>query len=129
MANNYPAQATLQDIPVRGYLADVSTASISYSPIAFTGVIVDAYATISAALTTANGIVTVKASHQGATAVTVGTITLTQVSSYAGQTFRMVVSGSESNRSCTPGDTLLFDSDGACDTTSIGQFVAILRKT
>ena len=129
MANSYPSQRGLADkyIP-GGQLVDVSTASISYVPIPSQGIIVDALATISAAITTADGIVTVKVIKDGAAAVTIGTITLVQVGSAIGSTFMMVVSGTESERSVKRGDTLVFDSDGACNTTSIGTFLAVLRE-
>lgn len=111
-----------------GQLVDVSTASISYVPIPSTGIIVDALCTISAAITVADSVVTVKVIKDGTTS-TVGTITVTQVGSAIGSTFSMVVTGTESVRSVKRGDTLVFDSDGASTTTSIANFLGVIRET
>lgn len=129
MAYSYPEKRGLTDkyIP-GGSLADVSTASIAYAPIPAQGVIVDGFCTISAALTTADGTVTVKVIKSGAT-TTIGTITLTQSGSAAGSTYRMVMSGSEAARSVSAGDTIVSDSNGACDTTSIGVFTYVIRES
>jgi len=129
MSNSYPTARGLADKYVPGgQLVDASAASISYVPIPSQGVIVDAFATISAAITGANCIVTVKVIKDGATS-TVGTITLTQSGSAIGDTFSMVISGTEAVRSVKRGDTLVFDSDGESSTTSIANFLAVLRET
>ncbi len=119
----YPNKAALADKYYGCQLVDVSTASIAYLPIVAQGVIVDAWAAISAGLTTANGTVTIK---KGST--TLGTITLTQSGSAAGSTFQASFTASEANRSVVAGDVILFDSDGACDTTSIGVFTLVVRE-
>lgn len=129
MANTYPTPGNLQDVIVPGgQLVDISTASISYAPVPVNGLIVDALATISAALTTADAVVTVKVIKSGVTS-TVGTITVTQSGSAIGDTATMVISGSESVRSVKRGDTLVFDSAGGSDTTSIANFAAVIRRT
>lgn len=112
-----------------GQLVDISTASISYAPIPFSGVIVAAFSSISAAITTANGVVTVKLIRSGAAANTIGTITVIQSGSAAGQVNEMVISGTEAERTVNRGDTIVFDSSGACDTTSIANFVAVVRDS
>lgn len=119
----YPNKAGLADKYYGCQLVDVSTASIAYMPIVAQGVVVDGWCAISAGLTTANGVVTVK---KGST--TLGTITLVQSGSDAGSTFQFVASGSEADRSVVAGDVILFDSDGACDTTSIGVFTLVVRE-
>lgn len=130
MANNYPITPDLQDVAIPGgQLVDVSAASVSYVPIPFAGVIVDAWAAIAAATTSADSIVTVKVSKAGATAITIGTITIVQSTSAIGKTYQMAITGTESARSVMPGDAIFFDSDGAGSTTSIANFVAVLRRT
>lgn len=129
MANTYPEQRGLQDkyIP-GGQLVDISTASISYVPVPSQGIIVDALCTISAAITVANAVVTVKVIKSGTT-TTIGTITVAYSGSAAGSTFTMSVTGSEADRSVKRGDTIVFDSDGGSTTTSIANFLAVLRET
>jgi hypothetical protein len=109
-----------------GQLVDISTASISYAPIPFSGVIVGAFSSISAAITTADGVVTVKVIKDGTTS-TIGTITVTQSGSAPGDVDSMVISGSEITRTVKAGDTIVFDSSGACDTTSIANFTGVVR--
>lgn len=121
--------STVQELVYGCQILDVSTASIATVGILRPGRLVDAMCTISAALTTANGTITVKKYPAGASAsaVTCGTITLVQSGSAAGQTFELVLTGSEANCTFARGDVLAFDGDGACDTTSIGRLSAILR--
>jgi hypothetical protein len=111
-----------------GQLVDLSTASISYAPIPSQGIITDAFCTISAAITTADSVVTVKAIKSGAT-VTIGTITVAYTGSAAGSTFSIVLSGTEAARSVKRGDTIVFDNGGQSDTTSIANFLAVIRET
>lgn len=120
---------TEKDKVYNAQLVDVSTASVAYIPIAHYGVLIDGLATISASLTTADGTVTVKKYPAGVSgsAVTLGTITLVQASSAAGLAFRMVMSGSEADRTFEVGDVLALDADGSCDTTAIGRFSMIIR--
>lgn len=124
----YPEARPLGDkyIP-GGQLVDLSTASISYAPIPSQGVIVDAFATISAAITTADSVVTVKVIKDGTT-TTIGTITVAYTGSAAGSTFRVVLSGTEAARSVKAGDTIVFDNGGQSDTTSIANFLAVIRE-
>lgn len=124
----YPEKRPLADkyLP-GGQLVDVSTASISYVPVPAQGVIVGAFSTISAAITGSNCVVTVKVIKDGAT-TTIGTITITQSGSAPGDVDSMVISGSEMDRTVKAGDTLVFDSDGASSTTSIANFLGVIRE-
>lgn len=129
MTNRYPAAASLQDAVIPGgQLVDVSAPSISYAPVPFAGVIVDAFATIAAAVTSANAVVTVKVIKAGVTS-TIGTITIAYSGSAAGSTFSVVITGTEAARSVNRGDTIVFDSDGASSTTAIANFSAVIRRT
>lgn len=129
MANAYPTPNNLQDVVVPGgQLVDLSTASISYAPIPVDGIVVDAFSCIAAAITGTNAVITVKV-IKGGTTSTVGTITVTQSGSAAGDVDTMEISGTEAVRSVKRGDTLVFDSDGASSTTSIANFAAVIRRT
>lgn len=110
-----------------GQLVDVSAASVSYVPIPFQGVIRDAFACISAAVTGSDTVVTVKKKAGSATAVTLGTITIPVTGSAIGQVLQAAMTGSEADRTCALGDTLIFDSDGVSSTTSIANFSAVIR--
>lgn len=111
-----------------GQLVDVSAASISYAPIWCKGRVVRAFATISAAVTGSDTIVTVK-KITGGTSTTLGTITVAVSGSAAGSTFECSFTGTEIERSVIDGDTLVFDSDGVSSTTSIANFVGVVRAT
>ncbi len=110
-----------------GQLVDVSAPSISYAPIPASGIARMAYATISAAITSADAIVTVK-KISGSTTTTLGTITIANSGSAAGSTFEVVWSATQENRNVKAGDTIVFDSDGASSTTSIANFVLVIRE-
>lgn len=124
-----PNNGTFMDVVYNAQIIDVSTASIATIPIVKNGKLVDGWATISAALTTGNGTITVKKYPAGVSgsAVTCGTITLVQVGSAAGKSYQLVLSGSEANCTFLAGDVLALDGNGACDTTSIGRFSMVVR--
>lgn len=130
MSNAYAGQRSLAEkyIP-GGQLVDVSAASISYAACPAQGVIVDALCCISAAVTSADSIVTLKKKAGGATAVTLGTITVAYTGSAIGQVFTAVMTGTEADRSVAKGDTLICDSDGVSSTTSIANFTWVIRET
>lgn len=109
-----------------GQLVDISTASISYAPVALKGVIIAALCSISAAITGSDSVITVKVIRGGVT-TTIGTITAAVDGSAAGSVFQMVLTGTEGERSVNVGDTLVFDNGGQSDTTSIANFVAVVR--
>lgn len=119
----YPTPRPLSDKYYNVRQADISTAEISYVPIAAASILQDAYVTISAAITVANSVVTLK---KGST--TLGTITIVQSGSAIGSTFQVVLSGSEIARTFAAGDTLIIDGDGGSTTTSVGQFVIVMRE-
>ncbi len=118
----YPANYTVADWMVCGQIIDVSTASIAYLAPGANGRLERAYCCISAALTTGNGTITIK---KGST--TIGTITLVQVGSAIGSIYEAVFTGSEADRYFSAADTIIFDGDGACDTTSLGRITAVMR--
>lgn len=72
---------TLNDYFLYGEIADVSTAGQIYIPVPDGGRIIKAFSVIDGAIATANAVLTLKI---GGTAVTGGTITITQSGSAAG---------------------------------------------
>ncbi len=110
-----------------GQLVDVSAASISYVTTPFQGRLVDAWATISAAVSGLDCTVTIKKIVASVTTTTLGTITLAVTGSAIGQTVQAVLTGSEIDCTFKAGDTLVFDSDGASSTTSIANFLGVFR--
>lgn len=122
-----PRNTPMNDRPVfGGQLVDVSAASISYAPIWCKGRVVRAFCTISAAVTGSDTTVTVK-KISGGTSTTLGTITVAVSGSAAGSTFEASFTASEGDRTVDIGDTLVFDSDGASSTTSIANFVGVVK--
>jgi len=124
-----PVNGTFMDVVYNAQIIDVSTASIAQIPVVKSGKLVDGWASISASLTTGNGTITVKKYPAGVSgsAVTCGTITLVQSGSAAGQSFQLVITGSEANCTFAAGDVMALDGDGACDTTCIGRFSMVVR--
>ncbi len=110
-----------------GQLVDVSAPSISYAPIPAAGIVRNAFCTISAAVTSLDSTVTIK-KISGSTTTTLGTITVANSGSAAGSTFEAVLTASKENLTVKMGDTIVFDSDGASSTTSIANFVLVLRE-
>lgn len=104
-------------------LVDVSAASIAYVAIPAQGVLRTVYCCISAAITSADSVVTIK---KGST--TLGTITLAYTGSAVGSVFTAVMTGTEAACTFAAGDTLILDSDGASSTTSIGVFTVVMRE-
>ncbi len=110
-----------------GQLVDISTPSISYVAVPFQGRLRAAWACLSAAITIADSVVTIKKKAGSATAVTLGTITCAFTGSAIGTVTGAVITGSEIDCTFAAGDTLIFDSDGGSTTTSIANFLAIFK--
>lgn len=128
MANTYPTQRGLAEKYVNGgQLLDISNASISYAPCPAQGIITDCLCTISAAITGSDTTVTLK-KISGGTTSTLGTMTAAVSGSAAGTTFTSNMSGTEILRSVKFGDTLVADSDGVSSTTSIANFLWVLKE-
>ncbi len=110
-----------------GQILDVSSTSVSYVAVPHVGTLVDAWCCISAAITSANSVITIKKKAGSATAVTLGTITVLTSGSAPGSTYQAVLTGSEIDRTFAAGDTLQFDNAAGSSTTSIGNFLAVFR--
>lgn len=119
----YPASVTMADRVINCQLVDVSTASIAYVAPGVPGRLQRAYCCISAAITSADSVVTIK---KGST--TIGTITLAYTGSAVGSVFEATFTGSEANCTFAANDTIILDCDGASSTTSIGVFTLVMRS-
>lgn len=110
-----------------GQLVNLSAAAVSYVAVPFQGTLKTAWGCMSAAITNADTVVTIKKKAGTATAVTLGTITFTVTGSAPGTTFEAAMTGSEADRTFAAGDTLQFDNAGSSTTTSIANFLAVFK--
>ena len=124
-----PVNGTYADTIYSAQILDVSTASLAHIPIMKAGKFIDARIALSAAITSADSIVTVKKYPAGVAAdtVTIGTITLANSGSGVGTNYATVISGDEAACTLASGDTLVFAGGGQSSTTSIGRISAIVR--
>jgi hypothetical protein len=118
----YPANKTMADWMVCGQIIDAATASICHIAPGSSGKLERAYATLSAAITTADSVITIK---KGSTSI--GTLTLVYTGSAVGSIFEAVFTGSEADRTFAPTEPIVFDNGGECDTTSIVRITAVMR--
>lgn len=97
---------------------DISAASVAYAVCPEAGQVVKVWATLHAALTSADAVVTMKRIRAGGTPATManGTLTVVQASSAAGLVFSCAPTGP--NSFVEEGDVIVFDSDGASSTTA-----------
>lgn len=113
---------TLNDIFLHARIADVSTAGQDYIPAPDEGYIHAIYATISAALATADATLTVKTANG-----TVGTLTITQSGSAAGSTFTGDFTHNTTGY-VSAGDYIEIETDGGSTNTSLCNIVVVLRR-
>jgi hypothetical protein len=121
--------STVQELTYNTQIADISTASVAHVPVLRPGRIMDAAIAISAAITVADSVVTVKKFPAGVSAntVTIGTITVATSGSADGKSYSLVITGNEAACTFAAGDVLVFDNAAGSSTTSIGRCSAILR--
>lgn len=112
MANSYPRTPPVQRKFITAYLADVSTAGQIYVAPGFKGKIVSVTTALNAAITTANAVITIKIAG---TAVTGGTITITQSGSAAGDVDSCVPTALNT---FTATQAIEIETDGASNTTA-----------
>lgn len=101
-------------------LADISADTSAWVVSPWDGYIVEFYSTISAAITGADCVLTLKI---GDTAVTGGAITVTQANSAAGDVDVVYPTGANY---VTKGGVIQVDSGGESSTTSIGTFTVVI---
>jgi hypothetical protein len=104
-------------------MADVSTASSAFVPVAFRCKVVRAYLAIANAITTADSALTAKITGTAITGMT-GTAAFT--SSAAGTVFTMADSAAANI--ANDGDVIELISDGASSTTAIGTWTVVVHE-
>ena len=117
-----PANRSLSEGALTVSLVDISTASSAFVVSPWRGTLKRWYSTISAAITTANGSLSLEING---TAVTGSTITVTQSGSAAGDVDSAVTTGANY---VNEGDVIEVITTGDCDTTSIGTFPIIIER-
>jgi hypothetical protein len=120
---------TTADENYYGQIANLSAASITYIGVVKPARLVAGVCAMSAAVTAAPAVVTIKKYPAGvvANAVSCGTITVSQTGSAAGIVTPLVITGSELNCSFAPNDTLVIDNAAGSTGASVGNFTLTLR--
>lgn len=112
----------LNDYFVYGHIADVSTAGQIYIPIPDGGTVVKIFSALNGAITGANAVLTAKI---GGTAVTGGSITITQSGSAAGDVDTCEPTAA---RHVDEGGTLEIETDGGSTGTVAVTICAVIRR-
>lgn len=113
---------TLNDYFLYGEIADVSTAGQIYIPVPDGGKIIKAFSVIDGAIATANATLTMKI---GGTAVTGGTITITQSGSAAGDVDTCEPTAANT---VVEGDAIEVETDGASTNTVKAGICIVVRR-
>jgi hypothetical protein len=120
-----PANRPLNEVYVVGNMADLATASsTAYMVATHRGRLKRAYTIIANSITTANATVSVKVRG-----TEVGTITVTQSGSAAGDVDTKYLGYQGTNNFVNEGDLITFVSDGASDTTTITRCTAVIERS
>lgn len=120
-----PSNRPLNEVYITGQMADLATAnSTAYLVATHRGRVKRAYTIIANAITTANGSVAVKVNG-----TTVGTITVTQSGSAAGDVDSVYLGYQGTANFVNEGDVISFVSDGAADTTTITRCTAVIERS
>jgi len=105
-----------------GSFASVSTGQILHIPVPFAGTVVKVITVLEGSISSANAIITVK----NAAAASMGTLTITQAGSAAGDIDSLVPS---SNNSIADNSFLTITTDGGSSTATILRFTIVLDRT
>jgi hypothetical protein len=105
-----------------GSFVNVSTGQTVHIPVPFAGTVVKVVTVLEAAISSANAIITVK----NAAAASMGTITVTQSGSAAGDVDTLSPS---SNNTVTADSFITITSDGGSTNTAALRFVVVLDRT
>lgn len=120
-----PSNRPINEAIVVGHMADLATAdSTAYMVATHRGRLKRAYTVIANAITSANGSVAVKVRG-----TTVGTITVTQSGSAAGDVDTVYLGYQGTNNFVNEGDLITFVSDGAANTTTITRCTAVIERS
>ena len=117
-----PANRPLSEAALTVSLVDISTSSSAFVVSPWRGTLKRWYSTISAAITTADGSLSLEING---TAVTGSTITIDYASSAAGTVDSATTTGANY---VNEGDVIEVLTTGACDTTSIGTFTIVIER-
>jgi|21_taG_2_1085346.scaffolds.fasta_scaffold217321_1 hypothetical protein len=118
----WTAKETLAGEVISGYIEDVSTAETVHVPMPFAGTISKVVTVLEGAITNANATITVKNSS----AASMGTITITQASSAAGDVDTLSPS---SNNTVTANSFITIATDGGSTTHKKLRFVVVVDRT
>jgi len=118
----WTAKETLAGEVISGYIDDVSTAEVVHVPMPFAGTISKVVTVLEGAITNANATVTVKNSS----AASMGTITITQAGSAAGDVDTLSPS---SNNTVTANSFITVETDGGSTTHKKLRFVVVVDRT
>ena len=118
----WTAKETLAGEVISGYIDDVSTAEVVHVPMPFAGTISKIVTVLEGAITNANATVTVKNSS----AASMGTITITQAGSAAGDVDTLSPS---SNNTVTANSFITVETDGGSTTHRKLRFVVVVDRT
>lgn len=113
---------TLNDYFLYGEIADVSTAGQIYIPVPDDGKIIKAFSVIDGAIATSDATLTLKI---GGTAVTNGTITITQSGSAAGD---VDTAEPTAANAVVEGDAIEVETDGASTNTVKAGICIVVRR-
>lgn len=118
----WTAKETLAGEVISGYIDNVSTAEVVHVPMPFAGTINKVVTVLEGAITNSNATVTVKNSS----AASMGTITITQAGSAAGDVDTLSPS---SNNTVTANSFITVETDGGSTTHRKLRFVVVVDRT
>ena len=121
-SGTWTAKESLVGETLTGYIENVSTATTVYVPIPFAGTINKVVTVLEAAIGSSDSIITVKNSA----AASMGTITITQSGSAAGDVDSLTPS---SNNTVTADSFITLQTNGASVNTAALRFVVVLDRT
>ena len=121
-SGTWTSKETLVGETLTGYIDNISASSTVYVPIPFAGTISKVVTVLEAAISSANATLTVK----NAAAATMGTITVTQSGSAAGDVDTLAPS---SNNTVAADSFITIASDGGSTNTATLRFVVVLDRS
>jgi hypothetical protein len=120
LPNMYPAS----EVAVFAQMADLSTAGSTYAVATHRGRLKRAFSVIGAAITTADGVWTVHV--RGGSALRTATVATS--GSAAGDVDSVNLGFMGTENFVNEGDLITFTSTGACDTTCLTRFCAVIER-
>ena len=121
-SGTWTSKESLVELSLEGYIENISTANTVYVPIPFAGTVMKVVTVLEAAIGSSDATITVK----NAAAASMGTITVTQSGSAAGDVDTLSPS---SNNTVTADSFITITSDGGSTNTAALRFVVVLDRT